>query len=310
VADFQPHLGETLCVGTSCFGFMPHPYLPAEMQEVYAVEGGEAVTYQLQDLSTAALWALKVSKGSYRGEHIARSVAALAPYAALPGLYVCNRLCLTRETAPEVVAQYPDLEYALLMPWIIGKTWAGFLGDRALGETYTIYQAADLALATAQMLWNLEAYNLAHTDIAGGNVVISPDFKGVELLDIDNIFRSDYPPPRRYSRGSPGYQHRRLGPKGQWCAEGDRFAGAILLVEMLSWWDPRVRALTPAGAESLFQPDELQEVGAPRWSDVRDALWAVCPQTLSLFDQAWGSPSLEQCPELSTWAMALVQAPR
>ena len=67
----------------------------------------------------------------------------------------------------------------------------------------------------------------------------------------------------------------------------DRFAGAVLLAEMLVWWDPRVSELTPDGAESIFQPLELQEVGHSRWERVRDALWATCPPALQLFDQAY-----------------------
>ncbi|HEX6542159.1 MAG TPA: hypothetical protein VF040_10430 [Ktedonobacterales bacterium] len=35
-----------------------------------------------------------------------------------------------------------------------------------------------------------------------------------------------------------------------------------------------------AGAETLFQPDELQRLGAARWQAARDAFWALwtrCP---------------------------------
>lgn len=308
MADFAPRLGTQVYIGPAAYGFMPHPLFPADMDEVFVVEGGEALIYQLQNLATGDLWALKVSKPSYRGEHIARSVAALAPYANLPGLYLGNRLCITRQAHPQLVAQYPDLEFAVLMPWIAGRTWAGFLADPDTSATYTPYQARDLAAAAAQVLWDLEAHHLAHTDIAGGNVILAPDLKRVELLDIENLYMPNAPAPVRRSLGSPGYQHRSLDKRGQWRPEGDRFAGAMLLTEMLAWWDPTVRSRTQPGSDSLFQPAELQEVGSPNWQATRDALWAVCQPALPLFDAAWASNDLAACPELSAWALALLQS--
>jgi len=308
LADFAPQLGTQIAIGPAAYGFMPHPLFPADMDEVFVVEGGEALIYQLQNLATGALFALKVSKPSYRGEHIARSVAALAPYASLPGLYLGNRVCLTRQAYPHLVAQCPDLEYAVLMPWIAGRTWAGLLADPAASAAYTPYHALDLAAAAAQVFWDLEAHHLAHTDIAGGNVILAPDLKRVELLDIENLYMPNAPTPVRRSLGSPGYQHRSLDKRGQWRAEGDRFAGAILLTEMLVWWDPEVRTRTQAESDSLFQPGELQEVGSAKWQAVRDALWTVCAPVLPLFDAAWAANDLAACPELSAWALALVQA--
>jgi hypothetical protein len=308
LADFAPRLGTRVTIGPAAYGFMPHPLFPADMDEVLVIEGGEALIYQLQELATGSLWALKVSKPSYRGEHIARSVAALAPYANLPGLYLGNRVCLTRQVYPQLVAQFPDLEFAVLMPWIAGRTWAGFLADAETSAAYTPSQACELAAAAAHVLWDLEAHHLAHTDIAGGNVILAPDLKRVELLDIENLYMPNAPAPARRSLGSPGYQHRSLDGRGQWLPEGDRFAGALLLTEMLVWWDPTVRAQTQTESDSLFQPRELQEVGSAKWQAVRDALWAVCQPVLPLFDAAWASSDLAACPELSAWALALIQS--
>jgi hypothetical protein len=287
---------------------MPHPIFSADMDEVYVVEGGEALIYQLQDLGTGELWALKVFKPLYRGEHVARSVAALAPYAQLPGLLLGNRLCLTEESAPELIGWYPELEYSVLMPWLHGQTWAGLLSDRIASERYTRGAASTLALSTAQVLWELEAHHLAHTDIASGNVICLPN-GSVELLDIENLYMPGTARPRQFSMGSPGYQHRHLDADGYWRQDGDRFAGAILLAEMLSWWDPLVRSLVPEGAESFFQPYELQVVDLPRWQAMRDALWEICPPALQVFDEAWASSDLSECPELGTWAVNLLQAP-
>ena len=308
MAVFRPLANTIMELDSSRLRFMPHPLFPTDMDEVFVIEGGEALVYQVQDVETGALGALKVVKPSYRGDHIARSVAALAPYAALPGLYLGNRICLTRGEHSQLVAVYPDLEYAILMPWISGRSWSGFLCERGAATSYGVRQALDLALTTAQALWNLEAHHLAHTDIAGTNLVFAADYGHVELLDIENLYAPDAPVPRYWSNGTPGYQHRNPRAYGNWCAEGDRFAAAILLAEMLAWCDPLVRAQTPDGAESLFRPDELQELDAPRWQAVRDAIWAVCPPALALFDQAWASRDLAECPEIGAWALALLEA--
>jgi hypothetical protein len=61
-------------------------------------------------------------------------------------------------------------------------------------------------------------------------------------------------------------------------------------------------------AESLFQPHELQAEEGTRWQAVRDAIWALCPPALALFDQAWASATLDACPELATWAWTLLQS--
>lgn len=285
---------------------MPHPLFPLE-DEVFAIEGGEAIIYQLQNLSSAGLYALKVSKPSYRGEHIARATAAVAPYGHNPGLSLGNRICLTRKKYSQLITEYPDLEYAILMPWLQGKTWAGLVIDEVTSMIYTPVQAHSLALATAQVLWNLETYHLAHTDIAGGNVMLSADFRSVELLDIEGLYMQGVPTPRFRSQGSPGYQHRRLDKRGQWRPDGDRFAGAILITEMLVWADKEVRRRTPRNAETLFQPLELQSSKqTERWEAVRNALWKTYRPVLSLFDQAWASPDLAQCPDFSMWAEELI----
>lgn len=308
MAEFHPTLDMALAIDASTFRFMPHPWFCEEPDDVFVLEGAEALIYQLRELETGAVAALKVSKPLFRGDQIVRSVGALRPYATLPGLMLGNRICLTYPTHPNLITLYPDLNYAILMPWIEGSTWAGILLDPAASLAYSGQQALTLARMTAQVLWNLEAHRLAHTDVAGGNIILLPDRKNIELLDIENLYMSGAPTPHYVSRGSPGYQHPRLGATGQWAPEGDRFAGAILLTEMLTWRDAAVRALIPRGAETLFQPHELQQTDLPRWQAARDALWAICPPALDLFDRAWSSATLADCPELSEWALALLDA--
>jgi serine/threonine protein kinase len=306
VTTFAPSLGMSLSIGPNTYQFVPHPHFPDD--EVFVVEGGEALLYQLQDTVQGYRYALKVMKPVYRSQQCVRTALALQPYKHIPGLFLANRLCLTKTLYPALIATYPDLEYATLMPWLSGRSWAGLLLDSRSGAQYTPVMAYRLATTLANILQHLETLHFAHTDIAGSNVIISPNFERVELLDIEGLYITGSRPPAWHSQGSPGYQHRKLDQRGQSRPEGDRFAAAILLTEMLTWWNPLVRALTTDDAESLFTPETLQTPGTPLWKAVRDTLWTMNPDLLYLFDQAWTSADLAQCPELKAWAIALSSA--
>lgn len=302
MTTFAPAPGMSLTISSHTYQFVPHPYFA---DEVFVVEGGEALLYQLQDTVHGQRYALKVMKSVYRSHQCVRTALALHPYRHTPGLQLANRLCLTKTRCPDLIATYPDLEYATLMPWLSGKSWAGLLLDHTLSAQYTSAIAHRLASTMANVLRHLESLHWAHTDIAGSNVIISPDFQNVALLDLEGLYATASPAPAWRSQGSPGYQHRNLDQRGQSRPEGDRFAGAILLTEMLTWWNPLVRALTSDDAESLFTPDTLQKPGTQLWQAVRNTLWSMNPDLLYLFDQAWASSDLSQCPELTAWATCL-----
>ena len=309
MSTFSPFVGMSLTIASTMYEFVPNPHFPDDESEVFVVEGGEAFIYQLRERANAdRLYALKVMKPIYRSEQCVRVASALVAHKDVPGLFLGHRLCLTKETAPDVIASSPTLEYATLMPWLASKTWAGILVDPVASAAYTLTKARRVAAATANVLWYIEAHNLTHTDIAGGNILVSPDYQWVELLDIEGLAMPTLPPPKWRSQGSPGYQHRSLDSRGQWRPEGDRFAGAILLTEMLTWWNPLVRAHTEDDAETLFAPNELQTIKFPRWQAVRETLWRMNPNLLALFDSAWSSADLSQCPDLGSWAMQLLPA--
>ena len=303
---FHPHTGQLLPIGAGYYRFLPHPYFPEDEQEVFVIEGGEAFVYKLQHMGFKTFYALKMMKPGYRDAYTVKVAQCLAQYRTLPGLFLAQRSCLTRENYPELIKRFPDLEYAVLFPWIEGRTWAGLMSDPVASSLYTLADARNLAQAMAYALWNLEAHSLAHTDIAGGNVVLGPDFKQVQLIDLESLYIDGAKLPKRRSHGSPGYQHPQQDERGQCRLDGDRFAGAILLAEMLTWWNPAVRAQTPDEAESLFSSRELQASDESiRWRRVRRTLSQLGEPLLDLFDQAWYSASLEECPDFGTWSMAI-----
>lgn len=303
--EFQPDIYTTLMIGTGQYEFLPHTVLPGEVQKF---PREQTITYQLRNTADKSMWALKVSNSGYRDRRIRQITAALTRFRKLPGLRAANRLCLNKTHYPELIARYPALEYALLMPWIPGRTWAGFMADAGASAKYTKEQALQLALTTAVCLSSLESRRLAHTDIAGDNVIIL-NFGRIELIDLEGFYMPDLPPPATPSRGWQGYQHRHLGQQGNYRPDGDRYAGAMLLTEMLTWWSSLVRAATPEEYDALFQaqgqePTESQD---RRLKIVRNTLLGISPRLSTLFDQAWSSSDLANCPELGTWTLRLLE---
>lgn len=304
MTDFCPTLSTRLLIHSNPYEFLPHPVLAGEVQRVVR---DRATIYQLRRQPDGTLWALKVSNPGYRDPQIAQKVEFFQQYRNLPGLRVANRICLTRALFPELLNTYPSLEHAILMPWIQGPTWAGFMDDANMSASYTMQQSLELALTLAYTVWSLESNRLTHTDISGDNViVINP--KRIEFIDIDGLYIHGTPVPPHPSRGWRGYQHHNLDQRGNCRPDGDRYAEAILLTEMLTWWKPLVRALTEG--ESLFQfgMREHPELLKQRLKVVRSTLREIHPILRQLFIQAWSSNDLSECPDAPTWVMALLQA--
>ena len=289
--------------------FISHYLFPEDSPSVYIIEGQEAFIWPLHNLKDRTFWALKVLKPGYRSGRIALVTSTLHDYIKVSGFFLSQRICLTRPEYEQLVATFPDLEYAILMPWLPWKTWAGLIRSPEASATYTFQQALDLAQTTAQTLFELEQRECAHTDIAGSNTMYRQDFKQIELLDLEGLYVPGLPPPKKLSYGSPGYQHHRSGKYGQYSPYGDRFAGAILLTEMLTWWNPLIRGLTPPSASTLFQPEELQQSSGPRWQMVRDLFWSLdkTGALLDLFDTVWHSANPQLCPDFATWVAVLQQ---
>lgn len=113
--------------------------------------------------------------------------------------------------------------------------------------------------------------------------------------------------PTLIAAGSPGYAHRTV-PQGLWAPEADRFAGAVLLAEMLGWCDERVRGA--AWGENYFQPHEVQQE-TQRYrllATVLEELWGA--GITDVFERAWHSDTLSECATFGEWLVLLPQAVR
>jgi WD40 repeat protein len=313
--SFRPNAHDELIIDGVAYRIAEHPAAPGFP---YGQEGRAGIVYCLQNPATASKAALKVFKPRFRTPALVSQAEKLAAFADLPGLTVCRRTVLTRAQNADLLRQHPDLIYAVLMPWIEGPTWTEVMLEK---RPLTPQRALDLARALAEVLESMEVHGLAHCDLSGPNVLL-PMLAGqtadrrpqtayrppsaVELVDVEGLYAPGLPRPEALPSGSSGYAHR-TAREGLWGPTADRFAGAVLLAEMLGWCDPQV--VQAAWGESYFDPQEMQQ-DTPRYRTLMAALerrWGS--NVARLFERAWRSDSLLDCPTFGEWLVALPEQP-
>jgi hypothetical protein len=322
---FRPNVGDELTLNNATYRIAEHPAAPGIP---YGQEGRAGIVYQLLPADRSAGFqpaALKVFRARFRTPALVSQAEKLAAFADLPGLTVCRRTVLTPTRHADLLRREPDLTYAVLMPWIEGPTWVEVMLEK---RPLTPQQALDLARAFAQVLVRMEEQGLAHCDLSGPNVLLpmlanSPLPLGegpgvrVELVDVEGLYAPGLPRPEVLPSGSSGYAHR-SAREGLWGPTADRFAGAVLLAEMLGWGDESVREA--CYGETYFDPAEMPGQGStgeavlrpnpPRYRTLTAALARHYGQPVAdLFERAWRSETLADCPTFGEWLVALPEHP-
>lgn len=303
---FQPSPNDSIAIDGFRYTVAQHPAAPGV---AYGQEGRAGIVYQVLAPDGSAR-ALKVFKPRFQAPALVGLAEKLEAFAEAPGLQVCRRLVLTARRHRELLRQYPELNYAVLMPWVAGPTWMQVIGERR-----TLMPAQSLALAQSllETLTAMEERGLAHCDLSGPNMLLpalldggAAEPHGVALVDVEQFYGPGLEKPDLLPAGSAGYAHR-TAPQGLWSARADRFAGAILLAEMLSWCEASVRQA--AAGESYFDPTEIHQDSA-RYRTLVTALrrrWGASVSTL--LEHAWESETLADCPNFGQWLTALPEAP-
>ncbi|MEI6776377.1 MAG: hypothetical protein WCK70_05720, partial [Chloroflexales bacterium] len=302
---FRPNIDDVLEIDDTSYRVAAHPAAPGMP---YGQEGRQGIVFQMiaQDGTCRAL---KVFKPRFRIPALVTNSLRLAAFANIPGLAVCSRIILTPRQHTLLLRIHPDLAYAVLMPWITGPSWMDCILDR---RQLTAEQSLALSRALADLLATLEERGIAHGDLSGPNLLLPALAQPqagppAALVDVEQLYAPGLDRPEVVVSGSSGYAHHTAAQSG-WSASGDRFAGAMLLAEILGWSDPQVRAV--AGEESYFEPEELQQPGQ-RYSELLRCLedrWGT--GVARLFERAWQSATLADCPTFGEWLVALPDAPR
>lgn len=294
----RPKPGMKLLLNGSVYTFLPRRTTP---KYVDAAEARQATTYKMRN-SRNELFALKVFKPAHRDIARARMPQVhrvLSQFGHLPAMKICAFEVVTSQ-GNDAVRLYPELENAMLMPWIKGDLWLKILLDR---QALTLRQSIALAKHLSHSLARLEEFGLAHCDLANKNVKIRHRYDRTYLLDVEDMYHEDLPIPYPKPTGSAGYQHRFLN--GLWNEHGDRFAGAILLSEILCWHDEAVRA--SSYGESYFEADDLQKDSSYRYQTISAGLARLQDKAggrrtlVRLLKRAWESDKPQDCPTLREW---------
>lgn len=263
----------------------------------YGQEGRKAVVYQLVG-PNGNKQALKVFKRRFRIPRMSAIAEKLEPYAGLPGLQVCKRTVLTATSHSDLLVELPELAYAIFMPWIDGQTWQESMLER---KPLTAQKSLDLARSLTQVLVKMEEQGLAHCDLSGPNIILSSGGQ-VILVDLEEMYGPTFIKSDALPSGSPGYGHRTAG-NGLWGSSADRFSGAVILAEMLGWCDEVIRK--EAWGESYFSAEELQQSNS-RFDLLESSLRQHWGKRLAdLFVSVWNSDTLDDCPTLAEWMVAL-----
>jgi hypothetical protein len=149
----------------------------------------------------------------------------------------------------------------------------------------------------------LERGGVAHCDLSGANLLIDhvEDEPSLYLVDVEQLYGPGLGQPSMFLVGTPGYNHQR-DPQGLWGPMADRFSGAIMLSEMLSWCDPAVQE--HAWGESYFDPDEMHHE-TERFEVLYAALLRYWGQDIArMFAYAWQSKTLGECAAFNEWLVA------
>lgn len=295
MAVLEPQPGTTITLDDK-YQFMPHPTVPTM---AFAQEGRKAVVYQLA--KDGRKYALKIFKPRFRDASMVNTSQNISKL-ALKGLEACSRTCFSRPTYAGLINKYPDMEYAVLMPWVNGSTWF----DVVYGQMSLNQDACKMiAKNTADVLANLEKQGYAHCDVAGANVIVNTLNGDVNFIDVEDMYGPGLPDPTAYPMGTEGYQHRQAPTlsKGQWCAAGDRFSAAVLFAEMLGWSNAEVR--NQRDEEHYFAAQEMQDPSSSRYKLLLDTLKNLSQTIADYFARAWTSATLKECPSMADWAKAL-----
>ncbi|TQR44225.1 serine/threonine-protein kinase [Paenibacillus popilliae] len=302
---FQPEVDALLEMNGERYSIGEHP---GAAGIPYGQEGRQGIVYLLYSEDRRQKKAMKVFRTKFVNPMTVYYASQMAQFARIPGLGACSRSVITSENAA-LLSKEPDLLYAVVMPWIEGPTWMDVLISE---EMLSKEQSYVIALAFVKSLAAMEQHGLAHCDLSGPNIILpmmNDQFEIVntdastQFIDLEQMYSTQLERPEYVPAGSPGYGFPRLNEASMWCANADRFAGAVLLGEMLaSCTDTFV---SQVWGESYYAPGELG-TNCDRYQAMKESLRMAWGEELtSLFVRAWGSHDLSQCPTFGEWLIAL-----
>jgi hypothetical protein len=322
---FRPNVGDELTLNGVTYRIAEHPAAPGIP---YGQEGRAGIVYQLLPSPTGrgagdeGAMALKVFRARFRTPALVSQAEKLAAFADLPGLTVCRRTVLTPTRNADLLRREPDLTYAVLMPWIEGPTWTEVMLEK---RPLTPQQALDLARAFADILSRMEQNGIAHCDLSGPNVLLP--MLAHRRQTADRRPPTAHRPPSNWwtSRAStpPACRARRpcpAAPPATPTAPPARACGVpppTASPGPCCWLKCFAGAMSPCARPATARPTSTRprcrrRAGAnpPRYRTLLAALARHYGQPVAdLFERAWTSETLADCPTFGEWLVALPEHP-
>jgi serine/threonine protein kinase len=280
--------------------------------------GGKSIVLKIQNNQDQSYWALKCLNNP-ENLNITDDNDKMSSIRRIPGFeWTSDRKIITYTNDKLLVKQYNKLHNAILMPWL--KTpkqtsWFEFKVNQ-IQQNETLRNRNDfihIAYKLVETLKELEERGFAHGDINTTNVIINMDNLSIHIIDIEDMFHNKYIlPMNNQSAGTPGYQFRSGQPV--WHQAADRFAGALLICEMLCWNDIRSQNITRD--EYLFDQQEeidIRDTQSQVYKIFEQSLQQLSPDLFNLFEACWQAKKIDECPQLADWydaIEALVRLPK
>lgn len=314
--EFKP--GMTIWIDGERYTFLPGKWLRYERGrygKVYSMEKEDSrngntpyalkVFFEPDETIIKRTYGVKDEKEDLKGIYY---------YGTVRGLTTANRKVINRYQHKVLTARFQSLDNSVLMPRIRGKSWVNILNKN---QRITPEQSLSLARAVSSVLLKLEQRRLAHCDICAANFVFSPDFRSIELVDIedlyspdiDKMFQKGYLRARPKPKGTDGYAPKWVVADGYWGPDADRFAVGILITEILCWQFPDFQQRR--SGETLFL-SEFFGKKSTGFNQVRQRLAEIrtdgnvdTAKLVDLLIRVWFSKSPDECPFISEWHTAL-----
>lgn len=305
---FPPELNTQLHIRDRTYTIAEHPMFEGMP---YGQEGRQGTVYKLLSLDGGPAIAMKIFRPSFRQPAIMMKLEQMSELSQIAGLQVCSREVLYPQRDMDLLSLFPELLYGVLMPWVEGSTWSDILHSRS---ELTVEQCRTLALNFAGMLAEMEQRGVAHSDLSSSNVILSglsqqiTPTSGItiELVDVEDLFAEGLNEPDYLPEGKTGYTAAFAGEDVQWGIYNSRFAGAIMLCEMLAWSDPEI--VQCAWGDSYFDPNEMQQE-CERYSLMHRTLEQTYGmETAGLLARVWNAKDLPYCPSFGEWVLVLTAA--
>lgn len=280
--------------------------------------GGSATIYKLKHITTNKTFALKVFHIEYRDAYLRRNFDFIQEELATIPMFawVTHRILINENDDRNLILEFPELRNSILMPWIDLPT-ADQIRSLLSGKRQTPTSTAKcraLAQLLADSLYQLEQKGFAHGDISSTNVLIDWERPELYIIDIEDMFHSTLKQPGTLVQskgGTDGYRFFDDFTSWQPCA--DRFAGALLICELLTLDNPDCQQAS--AEESYFVQRDIDErtfdgLNNERIQALTDALSQLTNgiALATALDSAWTKMEIREIPSLSNWVSLLGKA--